>query len=53
MIRYETEKIISHYDFLAMSENADKSKSIIKKIGFAFCTTVNISNWTFLEVRIA
>lgn len=36
MVRFETEKIISHYDFLVMSENADKSKSIIKKDRICF-----------------
>lgn len=36
MVRFETERIISHYDFLAMSENADKSKSAIKKDRICF-----------------
>jgi len=30
-IRYETERIISHYEFLALSNNYDKSKSSILK----------------------
>lgn len=36
MVRFETERIISHYDFLAMSENADKSKSAIIKDRICF-----------------
>lgn len=36
MVRLETERIISHYDFLAMSENADQSKSTIRKDRICF-----------------
>lgn len=36
MVRHETERMISHYEFLALSKNADQSKSVIKKDRICF-----------------